>query len=198
MDKGKNKNKNGYNDKYRLVPDDIVKNLVELLDEIQFEAASGNTSSDVQLINVCNYLISNLINSVEAIPYKKYDRKDRFDEEKHSDHIVEFPDMSDKEFKNLVKQFDKFLDGWNKTYKKEKVKDKIRKPKKDIIGRVPLKEIKQILLEDDSLTPEEKFELYYDEHNRIQEEKRRKKEEKNSISYDDMLKELGILPSNKN
>ena len=32
--------------KYKIIPDDIVKNLIEFLDEIQFEAASGNKPDD--------------------------------------------------------------------------------------------------------------------------------------------------------
>ena len=63
--------KNNKWDRYRLVPDDIVKNLVEFLDEIQFEAAQASSSESVQVINLCNYLITQLINSVEAHPYKK-------------------------------------------------------------------------------------------------------------------------------
>ena len=40
--------------KYKIIPDDIVKNMIEFLDEIQFEAAAGNNPDDLQRINFCN------------------------------------------------------------------------------------------------------------------------------------------------
>ena len=196
----KNRKDKDFDGKYRLVPDDIVKNLVEFLDEIQFDAAQGQSAEDVQVINLCNYLISQLINSIEAYPYKKYDKRDKFDEDKHSpedkDHIIEFPDMSDDEFKNLIGQFDKFLEGWNKSYKKSQVKDDIKKIKKktinkDIIDKVSLKEIEQFLIDDPELTDYERFELYYEEHCRVQDAKQEK------LSLKKMLKELDIKPAKK-
>jgi len=50
-----------------------------------------------------------------------------------------------------------------------------------------LDEIKEYLLEDDELTDDERFDLYYEEHCRVQ-------EEKNSMSYDELLKKSGLLP----
>ena len=50
-----------------------------------------------------------------------------------------------------------------------------------------LEEIKEYLLEDDELTDEERFDLYYEEHCRIQ-------EKKNSMSYEQLLKKSGVLP----
>ena len=46
----------------------------------------------------------------------------------------------------------------------------------------------------EQLADEERFELYYQEHDRIKQEKKRKKEEKGSMSYDEMMKDLGIKP----
>ena len=183
--------KNNKWDRYRLVPDDIVKNLVEFLDEIQFEAAQASSSESVQVINLCNYLITQLINSVEAHPYKKYDRNDKI-----SDHIIEFPDMNDKEFDKLVAQFDAFLKGWEKEYskgnkKKSKKKDKPFKPHiEDIVEWMSLDEIKEYLLDDPELTDYERFELYYDER-----ERRREKE--TGLTYDELLKGAGISNSKK-
>ena len=51
-----------------------------------------------------------------------------------------------------------------------------------------LEEIKEYLLEDDELTDEERFDLYYEEHQRVQ-------NKKNTVTYDEMLKNVGILPS---
>ena len=33
--------------KYKIIPDDIVKNLIEFIDEIQFEAAESNKKEDI-------------------------------------------------------------------------------------------------------------------------------------------------------
>ena len=45
----------GYMVKYKIVPNDIVKNLIEFLDEIQFEASKGCEPGDMQRIDFCNY-----------------------------------------------------------------------------------------------------------------------------------------------
>ena len=43
----------------------------------------------------------------------------------------------------------------------------------------------------DELTEEEAFDLYYEEHRRVQ-------EEKNSMSYDELLRKSGVKPPEKN
>ena len=57
-----------------------------------------------------------------------------------------------------------------------------------------LKEIEMFLKADHSLSAEEKFELYYDEHLRV----KAKKKEKSGKSLKSMLKELNIDPAKKN
>ena len=52
-----------------------------------------------------------------------------------------------------------------------------------------LEEIKEYLLEDEDLTDEERFDLYYEEHRRVE-------DDKDSISYEDLLKSTGLKPSN--
>ena len=42
--------------KYKIIPDDIVKNLIEFIDEIQFEASASYKQADLHRINFCNYL----------------------------------------------------------------------------------------------------------------------------------------------
>ena len=54
-----------------------------------------------------------------------------------------------------------------------------------------LDEIKEYLLEDDELTDDERFDLYYEEHLRVQ-------EEKNSMSYEELLRKSGVKPPIKN
>ena len=51
-----------------------------------------------------------------------------------------------------------------------------------------LEEIKEYLLEDDELTEEERFDLYYEEHRRVQ-------NKKNSLSYEQLLKGAGVKPA---
>ena len=52
--------------KYKIIPDDIVKNLIEFIDEIQFEAAAGNKQEDLHRINFCNWMISELMNGLDG------------------------------------------------------------------------------------------------------------------------------------
>ena len=92
----------------------------------------------------------------------------------------DFPnDMSEKEWKKLIQQFDAFVKGWDKEYKKSNHKNKAKKD--------TLKNFARELKLDPDLTPEEKFELYYSEH------KSRIKEKGNSLNS--ILKELGINPA---
>ena len=73
----------------------------------------------------------------------------------------------------------------------KRIKDDIRKF--DIQdNHMSLDEIKEYLMDDPELTDEERFELYYQEHQRVQEEKVAKK----NMSFDAMLKKFGIEKSN--
>jgi hypothetical protein len=63
------------------------------------------------------------------------------------------------------------------------------KTPEDIAEYMSLEEIKEYLLEDEELTDEERFDLYYEEHRRVE-------DKKDSISYEDLLKSTGIKPSN--
>ena len=76
-----------------------------------------------------------------------------------------------------VDQVDSFLRGWEKKYneknpKKKPAKEKPYKPKfEDIVEHCSLDEIKDMLLDDPELTDEERFELYYEEHERVNKKK---------------------------
>ena len=37
--------------KYKIIPKDVVKNIIEFLDEIQLEASKGNSVDDLHKIN---------------------------------------------------------------------------------------------------------------------------------------------------
>ena len=164
--------------KYKIIPDDIVKNLIEFLDEIQFESATNNKPDDLHRINFCNYLISELMNGLDGFDLENPDEKDKLSMDDLKDRWdtidtfrkdirMDFPDdMSEEEWKKLIKQFDSFIDGWDTAYKKSNYKDKAK--------RHGLKKFLSELRIDHELTPKEKFELYYDEYRSLQKEKEAK------------------------
>ncbi len=175
--------------KYKIIPDDIVKNLIEFIDEIQFEAAKTNTPDDLHRINFCNYLISELMNGLDGFDLEDQDDKDklstndlmdRFDEidTYRKDLRMDFPeDMSDEEWRKLIQQFDSFIDGWDKESKKSSYRDKAK--------RNGLQKFLSELKIDHELTNKEKFELYYEEHKSL-------KKEEESKTLKQTLKKAGI------
>jgi len=173
--------------KYKIIPDDVVKNLIEFLDEIQFEAASGNKPDDLHRINFINWMISELMNGLDGFDLDNQDDKlstgdlmDRWDkiDSYRQDLRMDFPeDMSEEEWRKLIKQFDSFIDGWDKEYKKSNFRDKAK--------RNGLKKFLSELRIDHELTDKEKFELYYDEHRSLQ-------KAEGSKSLDESLKKAGL------
>ena len=198
--------------KYKIISEEVLNNLIEFLDDVQFEAAASEDKDSVQKVNVCNWLISELLNSYDAI-FKKDNNNKKPPQKKSRDQYVDetfmdwnLPEMTDEEYEKLVDQFDNFLRAWEKEYNKKNKNNPKKKPiekrpyfKKphieDVAEYMSLKEIKEFLLDDPELTDYERFELYYEEHDRVQREKQRRKEEKNSTSYEKMLKDLKISPS---
>jgi hypothetical protein len=173
--------------KYKIIPDDIVKNLIEFLDEIQFEAAASNKQDDLHRINFINWMISELMNGLDGFDLPEdndkdadIDIQDRWDtiDKYKKDFGMDFPeDMSEEEWKKLIKQFDKFVEGWDTAYKKSNWKDKLKQ-----------NDLKKFLTElkiDHELTPQEKFELYYDEY-------RKRKRESETKSLRQTLRNAGI------
>ena len=176
--------------KFKILSTDVVKSLVDFLDEIQFDAAKENTAEDMQKVNFCNWAINELLNSHDGIIKGYINGKDFKPQKKSRDDYVDetfmdwnLPDMSDEEYEKLVDQFDAFLRGWEKEYYK---KNKKKKPKKDIPNNdgeewkpriedvaqhCSLEEIRDMLLDDPELTDEERFELYYEEHKRVNRKK---------------------------
>ena len=175
--------------KYKIIPDDVVKNMIEFLDEIQFEAATGNKPEDLHRINFINWLISELMNGLDGFDLEDQDDKDRLStgdlkdrwdtiDTFRKDITMDFPeDMSDEEWKKLIKQFDSFIDGWDKEYKKSNYRDKAK--------RLDLKKFLTELKIDHELTDKEKFELYYEEHRNLE-------KAEGSKSLDETLKKAGL------
>jgi hypothetical protein len=89
------------------------------------------------------------------------------------------PEMSDEDYEKLVDTFDAFLRGWEEEYYKNnpKKKPKQERPFKpqveDVAEHCTLDEIKEMLLDDPELSDHERFELYYEEHVRVQKEKKK-------------------------
>ena len=175
--------------KYKIIPDDIVKNIIEFLDEIQFEAASGNKPDDLHRINFINWMISELMNGLDGFDLEDPEDKDKLSTgdlmdrwdtiDKYSKDLrMDFPeDMSEEEWKKLIQQFDSFIDGWDKAYTKSNWRDKAK--------RSGLKKFLSELKIDHELTDKEKFELYYEEHRSIE-------KSKESKSLNDSLKKAGL------
>ena len=186
--------------KYKLISEDLQKNLIDFLDEIQFDAAKEGSTEDMHKVNFCNWAINELLNGYDAIlrdmkknPNKK--SRDQYVDETFMDWNL--PDMTDEEYEKLVDQFDAFLRGWEKEYnkkhpKKKPIKERPFKPDiEDVAEYLSLEEIEEMLLDDPDLTDNERFELYYDER-----ERRMPKEK--GLTYKQLLKGAGIKPPNKN
>ena len=196
--------------KYKIIEEDLVNNLVSFLDEIQFDAAKENNKESMHIVNFCSWAISELLNSYDG--FLKYDNrksnKDTTGKKSRDEYIEEtfmdwnFPDMTEEDYEKLVDQFDAFLKGWEREYYKKPQK-KVKKKKQtfkphleDVAEYMTLDEIKEMLLDDPELTDNERFDLYYEEHCRVQKAKERKKQEKKAQPLDKVLKDLDIKPSN--
>ena len=186
--------------KYKLISADTIKNLIEFLDEIQFEVAGENNKESMHKVNFISWAISELLSGYEAY-FPKDSKKNRDDYVEETFLDWNLPEMTDEEYEKLVDQFDNFLRNWEKEYNKKNPKKKPkqkRKPKEepkskkpyvppfeDVAEYMSLEEIKEFLLDDPELTDEERFELYYEEHKRV-------KNEEKSYTLDEICKQVGI------
>ena len=191
--------------KYILITKDLHKSLIDFLDEVQFDIAANTDKDSMHKVNFISWAIGELVNSFEAYIPQKKSREDYVDETFMDWNL---PEMNDEDYNKLVDQVDGFLKGWEKEYNKKSKKKSTKKPKSnskpkpqskekfvpplnDIAEYMSLDEIKEYLLEDDELTDDERFDLYYEEHLRVQ-------EEKNSMSYEELLRKSGLKPPTKN
>ena len=191
--------------KYILITKDLHKSLIDFLDEVQFDIAANTDKDSMHKVNFISWAVNELVNSFEAfIPQKK--SRENYVDETFMDWNL--PEMNDEDYNKLVDQVDGFLKGWEKEYNKKNKKKSTKEPKSnskpkpqskekfvpplnDIAEFMSLDEIKEYLLEDDELTDDERFDLYYEEHLRVQ-------EEKNSMSYEELLRKSGVKPPIKN
>ena len=61
--------------KYRLISNDTIKNLIDFLDEIQFDAAKENSTEAHHQVNFCNWAINELLNSYNVMSTKDFIQK---------------------------------------------------------------------------------------------------------------------------
>ena len=196
--------------KYKIISEETVKNLIEFLDEIQFDAAKEASAEEMQKVNFCNWAINELLNSYNVMTVRDY-RKTKDDpkppnKKTRDDYIEEtfmdwnLPEMTDEDFEKLVDNFDGFLRAWEKEYNKDNKKKKPKKPNgkdwkpriEDVSQHCSLEEIRDMLLDDPELTKEERFDLYYTEHERVN---RMKKKKEKTYTFDELFKGTGINPS---
>ena len=203
--------------KYKILSEDVVRNLIEFLDEIQFDAATENTPEDMHKVNFCTWAIQELLNSYDGYlrdkpKDKPYDSSNKPNKKSRQDYVDEtfmdwnLPEMDDEEYEKLVDQFDSFLKSWEKEYNKKNPQkknkkqtrkdlrqDKFHRPHiEDVNQYMSLDEIKEYLLDDDELTNEERFDLYYSEHKREQRKKERRRLRRGAKPIDKIMKELGM------
>ena len=193
--------------KYKLISEDLQKNLIDFLDEIQFDAATdGNDKESMHKINFCTWAINELLDSYDGYLRDEPKKKSRDDYVEETFMDWNLPEMSDEEYEKLVDQFDAFLKGWEKEYNKKNPQkknkkqtrkdlrqDKFNRPHiEDVNQYMSLDEIKEYLLDDDELTNEERFDLYYSEHQREQRKKERRRLKRGAKPIDDIMKELGL------
>ena len=188
--------------KYRVIPETLMKDVVEFIDEMQFDASKLNTPESHHVINLCNYLISCLINSDSF--NDDFDKDDEegdegdFNPEEYGYEIpddaidwessstdyreYDFGDMSEEEYDRMMEDAEKLFKGY---------RDKYKGKTKRVNGKsnMTLEEFKKELKKDRELTPEEKFELYYHE---------RELRTNKLTSFDSMIKKLGLKKSKKN
>ena len=167
--------------RYKIIDEEVVESLIKFLDEIQFGTAEhGMKRSTVEIVNMCSYFISELLDAEEVID------NDGEDERKRIDNIIEFQmgEMPDEDYEKLLKQFDSFF----KNFKIEYHKSKAEKKSKD--DKSKLKHFKNELKKDADLTVEEKFELYYDEYIL-------NKQKQNSIGFNQILNDIGLTLDNR-
>ena len=106
----------------------------------------------------------------------------------------------DKDWNKILKSFDSFFKGWDIAAQANKDAQEPKKPKSkkqdedwkprlnDVSEHCTLPEIEEFLKDDPELTNNERFELYYEEHQRVQKQKHDKK----AKSLNQICKELNI------
>ena len=84
--------------KYKLISEDLQKNLIDFLDEVQLEAAKLKSTENMHIVNFCSYAIEELLSGFDAQfknkknPSKKFKGEMTQDEDfkPHIDDVAEY------------------------------------------------------------------------------------------------------------
>ena len=172
--------------KYRLLDEETLGQMVDFLDTIQIEASKGKYKDDMDKINMCSYLISEIINSNEAM---EIDDDEDIEEIKKGDGLyVDMPDIKDmdeRDWNKMIEQLDAFFAGWEKATQNKKKRDNAKRKR-----NMNRKKQENQHTDDDSEeeykpTIHDKFEQYYLE-------REMKKAIKEAKTMDEMLYNLGL------
>ena len=104
--------------KYRLLDEETLGQMIDFLDTIQIEASKGKYKDDMDKINMCSYLISEIINASEAMDVSE--EEDIKDMKKGDGLFVDIPELNDKDWNKMIEQLDAFFAGWEKSTNKKK------------------------------------------------------------------------------
>ena len=165
--------------KYRLLDEETLGQMIDFLDTIQMEAAKGKYKDDLDKINMCSYLISEIINANEAMEIDDEDDIEDIKDLKKGDGIfVDIPELDDKDWNKMIEQLDAFFAGWDKSNNNKKRRDQSKRKS----NNEPVESDKS-----DKYIPTvyDKFEQYY-----LERELKRVSKEAKTMNL--ILKDLGL------
>ena len=174
--------------KYYSIDEDVFK---ALLDMVREQALISKMDSDREAIMFYDFLIDQMLDADEfdttAPKYKRPDDKIRLDKverylrmfhEQLSNMDIDKPkkDSKPKDKKDGFSSIDELLEGTGiSRYTPERITNAKRDLRRDnIIQTMSLEEIHEYLLDDPTLTDEERFELYYYEREQLKKQKKKK------------------------
>tara|TARA_R100000353_G_C6491994_1_gene191968 strand:- start:258 stop:785 length:528 start_codon:yes stop_codon:yes gene_type:complete len=166
--------------KYRLLDEETLGQMIDFLDTIQIEASKGKYKDDMDKINMCSYLISEIINASEAMDVSE--EEDIKDMKKGDGLFVDIPELNDKDWNKMIEQLDAFFAGWEKSTNKKK-----RNNNKKNINQKKRNEVEEIDDSEEEYIPtkHDKFEQYY-----LERELRNASREAKTMN--EMLYDLGL------
>jgi len=95
--------------KYKLIKEESIKNIIEFLDEVQFDAAKEGTTDAMHKVNFCTWAINELLNGFDAELLAKKTNNNKKPQPKSRDQYVDetfmdwnLPDMTDEEYEKYV------------------------------------------------------------------------------------------------
>jgi hypothetical protein len=172
--------------KYRLLDEETLGQMIDFLDDIQIEASKGKYKDDMDKINMCSYLISEIINANEAMEIDDEDDIEDIKNLKKGDGLfVDIPELNDKDWGKMIEQLDAFFAGWEKSTNKKK-----RNDNKKNMNKKRQEEVEEIDDSEEEYIPtkHDKFEQYYLER----EMKKTLKEAKEAKTMDEILYNIGL------